>query len=447
MTDNTLEIKTYTPSPEKITASWNRSDANLVDRSPSLRTESSDLRLQTPTVAMNAYYGVAPKGIAGIDLTGLDFSQSLDATLDYVMEQANLDWPVYTMDGLPGDWEYANEAPRTIYTYDPNKMFDSAGNKTSDYSLADASLSGRLHFTTKVTKKWKPVQNETIVKTILKFCKEHETPLVVERAMTFNKGSQIAFVVNIDESFEVSSDDATSAKMVVLFGHIPGSVKILLLAERLVCKNGLVLPVTINEKLLKHTQVITPELLLKGMQAVKTKFYDYQKIAVDLANEPATASGILRLPNGQQKLVAMKGYMLDQIGLRDTNGDLLANQPQQVMDIINSEHITVSFIAAKAAEQKFMHPELVESGEVEKSKLNKAYEGILNFYNQESTLSSFQTAWGAFNGVTGWLNHGMSTRTMNGNTAEQAFTSSLFSGSRYQKSRQALNQLVVLSAL
>lgn len=378
-----------------------------VMKGTSLETESTGLRDHTSATDMKAYYGGKVRDPIGVDVADIDVQA--DNATEQILSRANLDWEVYKHDGLGDTWEYANkETPRSIYRLIPDKMRNANGEPTNELKLADHRLSQKKHFTSKVSTRWEPVQNETIVRTMVQFCKEAGTS--IERVGTVRDEAKLFGVMSVGDDFVLRDEDRTTAKMLISHGHEPGALDVRLMALRMVCTNTLVNPVRLKTVKLNHNSVITPAKIMQVMQKVRYDFKCFHEGAEVMTQVPTTLSLLGKMRDSAEKIARVRVFALEQFGVKDNLGDPkpLADQPVWLQEMIkHDEHLVASIVAVKAV--KVLNNSGFEH-DTEFEKLPQAYRDIMSIYQKEQLTTSMNTVWGAVNGVTGHIDHFMSTR-------------------------------------
>jgi hypothetical protein len=390
-----------------ITGAMVHGDQSVVKGSKTLQTESTALRDETSATDMNLYYGQER------DFIGTPITTSVDEpdAAKSILNEAGLNWPVHTLDGLTGSWEYANKrVPRHVYRLVPGKMVTSAGLPTTDPEQADHERSGKKLFTVAVSDRWKPVQNDRLIEDIVTFAKESNTQ--IQRVGTLMDETKVFAVLDVGEDFVLRNDDRTTAKMIVSNTHCPGGLDFRLMALRQVCSNTLVNPVRLKTKKMTHVTNITSTQILAVMRAMRSEFEGFHVGAELTSQVPSTLSSLGTMANYQDKVFKVRAFALEKFGSKNTDGTpkAMAEQPVWLREMIkNDEHLLASIVAIAAV--KKTSPSQFEH-DTEFENLPQAYRDIMGLYQKETLASSFNTVWGAVNGVTGYVDH--FSRTRNG---------------------------------
>ncbi len=324
--------------------SYYNSTANLIE-SHNKSTESTHLLRTTDAESLKLYQGIG----AEIDK---------DLTVNEQIEAAGLNWTVATSPIKYGDrFNQESDYRKALYREDTGKLLDTVG------------------------KNWKPYQNKEIVASFNSFC--FENGLQIDHLGSLDDGRCIFATAKLNSSFALSGDDIVSGKILLTNYHKSGcGLTVSLMTVRLVCTNGLVLPVRVGKKVISHVSSFNAERVAATLEAAKTNFVEFKETASFLAKKPVS--------DAEAMLLLIKAF-----GNPDA---AFADQPAVVQTCFN-----------------------LFKGEGTGSNL----------------LSSYQTAWGLLNSVTQYQNH---LSIQRGGTATHL--NSLWLGSKAQKQAGFMQQLV-----
>lgn len=310
-------------------------------------TDSTRLLANTTSTSERIY-----KGVGATVETGMSLPEQVKA--------ASLDWRVETSPiryGADFHLVDSEQYRKAIYREDTGELLDTVG------------------------KGWQPFQNEQIVDTFNQFAIANE--LNIERLGSLDKGRCIFAVANLNEQFALSGEDIVTGKILITNYHKSGcGLRIDLMATRLVCSNGMTMPVRIGGKVISHVGGYDEVRVREVLNSAKTNFVEYQEQSQLLAQRPVTDAEAMLL------LVNSFGDPLKEID----------DQPAM---------IKTCFSLFKGQGQG------------------------------ASLLSSYDTAWGLLNSVTEYINHQSPTRG-----GAEVHASSLWLGNKAKKQNQFMQQLV-----
>lgn len=288
-----------------------------------------------------------------------------------LLVKANLDWAVglapitYTVEGI----EYKDENSKEIIRLDkPSINFGQCG------------------------KRWVPLQNRSVLSSMINFCDQSEGLVKLQRVGSFKQGKSIWALATTDKEFELPGGDRVTGNILLVDHHSAGKgLQVSLLTWRQVCSNGLTLPVSIGNKVTAHTTSLTPSkialILDNSFNAFREFQYNSELLSqstvdqkvlysfvisnfgnkstmnysnptlTDLDKQPKAVKQILKLYNGM-------GQGSDMMSSYNTMWGLL----QACTEFVNHEsiqkggmegHINSLWLEAKAAKQKQVYTQLV----------------------------------------------------------------------------------------
>ncbi|MEO0987599.1 MAG: DUF932 domain-containing protein [Cyanobacteria bacterium J06639_14] len=283
---------------------------------------------------------------------------------DKILSEAGLDWEVVERDVI----------------YD-----DGNGGKirTDDYKVLCRENDPSFVFDV-VRKGWHPYQNAHIVGSFVEFCRD--TDLELERVGALDSDRLVFAVARMNDSFELPDEDIVDGRIILTNSHSKGrGQRISLMTRRLVCTNGMTVPVTIGRKVITHLKEFDRKATLNALNAARSNFRTIETESRALAQRALTK---------EEAHVALINI------LGDINKSV-DEQPKAVQECLELYH----------------------------------GKGI-----GSDRLSAYNTAWGVVNSVTEYQNH----RVMKPFGA-QAHMNSLWFGGKAQKQLNAYRQMVGVS--
>jgi len=407
---NPISERGYQWKPERVTQEAVTQDTRLVKKL-NLGTSdgSNELREKTSAADMHKYYGVTPKGIAGVECH--DISIESNSAIEELLERGGLNFNVYNTPAssvLTGNWDFGSNEP--YYTYKLKQPYiNSEGLVVENEEEADHQLTTRHSFT-HATKNWRPVQNNTLVEGIVTFAREAEVQ--VQRIGSFDDGKYPFAILDTNRDTTILNEyDKYSALIIVSGAHQvdKAATDVSIMALREVCQNHLVMPVRVKGLKLSHVTQLTPESIKTVMEAVNSGYNTFYDVSRGLASVPTRLSEISKLPDGRAKIGALKVFALNKLGAQDADGNPLPleDQPLWLQQMLkHDEHLPASILAVLSMTPAYR---IKLNEETDLNDMPQAYQQIIKNYNTECEQfgSNLNTA---FQGVTGYYCHQAVTR-------------------------------------
>lgn len=289
---------------------------------------------------------------------GVGSTISDNMTVEEMVEVAGLNWQVYTSPIKYGDrFEHESSYRKAIYREDTGKLLDTVGSS------------------------WQPFQNLRIVETFNTFCRDNA--LAIDHLGSLDQGRCVFATAFLNEQFSIFGCDDITSKILLTNYHKQGyGLKIDLMAIRLVCKNGMTLPVRVGSKVISHVGFYDNQKVSQTLAGAKNNFKQYQQQSEVLAQTP--------IDDAQAVMLLINSFGVPGLPLEE--------QPKVVQTCFN-----------------------LFKGEGQGSEL----------------LSAYQTAWGLLNSVTEYTCHKSQIRG-----GMETHLSSLWMGSKGNKQNSFMNQLV-----
>lgn len=224
-----------------------------------------------------------------------------NSSIDQQLQDSGLNWEVDTSDICYGHWghEYQSDFKKAVYRTDNGKLLDTCG------------------------KNWKPYQNKEIVETFHEFCRD--ASLKINHLGSLEEGRVIFAAAKLPIEIDVRKvGDVVSGRILLFNFHKVGyGLNIRVQFERLVCSNGMTLPVRVGQRVINHVSSFDSskvQRILEGAfdsaknfeknaELLATKSISYEEAMLLLINEfgnpklpidqqPATVDTCLKLFSG-----------------------------------------------------------------------------------------------------------------------------------------------------
>lgn len=371
------------------------------------------------------YYGKGDNQI-GADCSDVDLNSS--HAVGEILRRADLDWTVYAQDGLGPKWHYRGRKPRAAYRM--VEGVDDDGNLTGE---KEKLLLGMA------TTRRQVFQNSDIFSAIVEFCNTNSLPIL--RAGSMSEGVKSFVVCGINEGFSLNNQDQVNAQLLVTHSHEVGSLTFAIITERLVCTNQLVLPVSIKQIKVRHTQTFSKDRAVKQLESLRNGVERFHKQAEVLSNRSIRTSDLTK-----EQLSQAQAWVVDNLGNPEKN---LNEQPKYVQEMLSgNDDMLASAIALKSVMRSGSTLKEPEQGTVNDLSLNDlppAYQEIIDLYHNgpgSELQTAFNTPWGILNAVTHHYTH---------NSAQKGGVSghfnSLWTGAKANTTQYALSQAQAVSAI
>lgn len=288
---------------------------------------------------------------------GIGAKISADMTLDEQLAAAGLNWEVATSN-IKYAGQYESGYKKAVYRCDTGDLLDCAG------------------------KNWKPYQNKDLVETFHRFCRDAD--LKIDHLGALEGGRVIFAGADLKTNFDVQNvGDIVRGRLLLFNFHKVGfGLQVKLQAERLVCTNGMVLPVTSGSRTINHVSAFNAAKVERILECAIANVNEFEKNAQVLA-------------------------------------ETSISQEQATLLLIN----------------EFGNPKLPVDQQP------AAVETCLRLFNGggmgSNMLSAYNTAWGLLNSVTEFFNHRSQIRN-----GAATHLSSLLLGSKARQQNQFYDRLV-----
>lgn len=160
---------------------------------------------------------------------GIGCSVSSDMTLQQQLEEAGLNWEVATSEIKYGKFfPYQSDFKKAVYRTDNGKLLDTCG------------------------KNWKPYQNKELIETFHRFCEN--TNLQIDHLGSLEGGRVIFAKAELPIEIDVAKVGDIVRGRILLFNYhkVGFGLNIRVQFERLICTNGMTLPVKAGNKVINH---------------------------------------------------------------------------------------------------------------------------------------------------------------------------------------------------
>lgn len=164
---------------------------------------------------------------------GIGADITSDMSISEQLEISGLNWAVHTSPVTYGlnMQRFTSDYRRAVYRADTNLLLDTCG------------------------KNWEPFQNFQILETFHRFC--GHAGLTIDHLGALNEGRIIFASANLPHEINVRQvGDIVRARVLLLNHHTVGNgLQVRVQAERLVCANGMTMPVKIGNRVVNHVGV------------------------------------------------------------------------------------------------------------------------------------------------------------------------------------------------
>lgn len=387
-------------------------------------TENTDYLKQTTKSEVDSYKDKK----VGVDCS--DINVHSEQAVSEILYRAGLNWNVEVQDGLGDNWEYVGSPPRATYRW-INELDENTGNPTGKVKPLLLGMA---------TQRRKPFQNEDIVRAILNFCSSNG--ISIDRVGTFDRGVRLFAICDFDSSFKVNGEDEVENKIIITHSHDVGSLRFSILSERLVCKNQMVLPVTIKRVSMRHDQVFSPSTAISKLEELQQGVSVFERQAENLAS-----SSIRTTDLDNESYTQAQMFVIEHLGNPDKS---LKEQPIYVQEILgDTQDMLASAIALKtvlkAGSTIKTKEEDIDHQSASLKELPSAYSEILDLYHNgpgSEMQSAFNTPWGILNAITHYYNH---NSRMKGGV--EGHYNSLWNGAKAGTCQYALRQTQAVSSI
>lgn len=188
---------------------------------------------------------------------GSDVSASM--TLDEQLVAAGLNWDVATSDVSYGD-RYESGYKKAIYRTDTGDLLDCAG------------------------KNWIPYQNKDLLEVFHRFC--GDAGLSIDHLGALDGGRVIFAGADLPISFDVRNvGDIVRGRLLLFNFHKVGfGLQVKIQAERLICTNGMTLPVTMGNRVINHVSAFNANKVEKILESALKNVNQFEATAEKLAS-------------------------------------------------------------------------------------------------------------------------------------------------------------------
>lgn len=288
---------------------------------------------------------------------GIGASITPDMSIDDQLIAARLDWEVETSAIRYAD-RYESEYKKAVYRTDTGELLDCCG------------------------KNWKPYQNKDLVETFHRFCEG--TNLKIDHMGALEGGRVIFAGADLKTDFDVRNvGDVVSGRLLLFNFHKVGyGLQVKLQAERLICTNGMTLPVTTGSRIINHVKAFDSSKVEKILEAALKNVNEFESTATKLASTSMSVDqatlllinefGNPKLPIDQQpavvetclRLFSGGGMGSDLLSAYDTAWGLLNsvteffNHRSQVRNG-TATHLSSLLLGSKARQQNQFYDRLV----------------------------------------------------------------------------------------
>lgn len=280
-----------------------------------------------------------------------------DMSIEQQLVVAGLDWQVETSP-IKYAGRYDSEYKRAVYRTDTGELLDCCG------------------------KNWKPYQNKDLLQTFHRFC--GEANLTVDHLGALDSGRVIFAGADLPVNFDVQNvGDIVRGRLLLFNFHKVGyGLQVKIQGERLVCANGMTLPVTTGSRVINHVSAFNPAKVGRILEAALNNVSQFEKNAQTMANTPMSVEqatlllinefGNPKLPVDQQpaivetclKLFSGGGMGSNMLSAYNTAWGLLNstteffNHRSQVRNG-TATHLSSLLIGSKARQQQQFYDRLV----------------------------------------------------------------------------------------
>ena len=183
-------------------------------------------------------------------------------TIDEQLEAASLNWEVATTDVSFGDnIQYKSDYRKALFRADTGQLLDTVG------------------------KNWQPFQNREIVTTFNQFLEESK--LEIEHLGSLDQGRTIFATAKLNDEFALSQEDLVEGRLLLTNYHKQGrGLKVDLMTRRLVCSNGMTVPVRVGGRTITHVSNFDSDRVLQTLESAKTNFQQFREVSEQLTQIP-----------------------------------------------------------------------------------------------------------------------------------------------------------------
>lgn len=241
---------------------------------------------------------------------------------------------------------------------------------------------------------WKPLQNHTVIDSMIEFCKNSNGVAKLQKVGSFKKGKKVWAIATTDKEFELPGGDKVTGNILLVNSHMVGKgLQVKLLTWRQVCSNGLTLPVSIGSRVYAHNQSLTSDKIDKILNASLNCFNEF------------------------------------------TSNSFLLSQHSLDLNVVYSFLIRQFGTPSK---MNFLNPSATNLDEQP-----KVVKQILSLYfgggQGSDLLSSYNTAWGLLNAISEWAQY--NSKQVGG---VEGHLDSLWMGAKANKNKEVYTELVRL---